>query len=927
MSNKQKIDINFNSCEEHVEALAESLDGVPAGDGYICFCPAHDDKATGNRSLKVEADRASNKVLLHCKSGCDFKDITRELRSLGLWQEYSRSAAQRLWASASSDTSALLQYFRSRGIQDIQQLPKSIRQHDSLFLSESADQDYCGLVAAIRDKDEKFKTAYKIFLTDDCAKLADVPYPKAFMSGDSPDGGHITIHDGTSSRLHVAEGIETTLAVAARLPKAFAQDRIWAALTADNLRALHLADGIEELWIWADADPNHAGEKAAEVLAGSAFASGIAATIIVPKTDTPDRGVDWLDKIEQIAERSLQGQITYSPSEPWLKDGCQLKSPWFMRDGCIWKEASGREKEQAITTSAVWLRKRFDEFDTSYGVFEIGYIDSRTGQVKSVSLARDIVLDYQKFKSVSLKLANFPVHPSSYKQLSNFFFDCERQASNDVFYTTNRTGWHKLPGGRQEYSPYSDKITHLYTEDGVSERISAITPKGNPEIWVEQAFQVFEHGTGTVWPFAAALAAPLIRLLGIRTFIIDMYGMSSTGKTLSAKFGLSVYGIPSRLMLSFDATDVGIERNAYALNDSLLVLDESQKVEAKRSEIVKTWIYRLGNEQGKEKGKGAEQATQRTMSWKLVGVITGEKSAKSFMGSQWGGIEGRTISVYGSPFSVEDAVWAQELEATLEENCGHLGPIWIEYIQHSFAKISERYARNAALLHQTSISSERIQNRKIPYYALLMTVIDSLQDVLELEYDMIAELWMTIYEHWLSALRLKTFNDMALDALNAVHTYYVENSTRFVKLSEYNKEGDFPEDRDKLRGRVSEDGTISFTVSAFREALRQGGDLEIGSTVDMFMSRGWLEMTENETKRGAGQHSVKLQGKTVRTYTVTGAAFDMLKSDTDVADKSMKSASNVGDAFGDAEILHWQLQVDQGMLPFEERFLERNSVT
>ena len=55
-----------------VEKIAQALgDARVSGEGWICRCPAHDDKTA---SLSISAGKQRD-VIFHCHAGCDFKDV------------------------------------------------------------------------------------------------------------------------------------------------------------------------------------------------------------------------------------------------------------------------------------------------------------------------------------------------------------------------------------------------------------------------------------------------------------------------------------------------------------------------------------------------------------------------------------------------------------------------------------------------------------------------------------------------------------------------------------------------------------------------------------------------------------------------------------------------------------------------------------
>ena len=58
------------------QEIAEALGGRRSGDGWICHCPAHDDK---NPSLAVK-DGNNGKPILYCFAGCEYSAIVEALR-------------------------------------------------------------------------------------------------------------------------------------------------------------------------------------------------------------------------------------------------------------------------------------------------------------------------------------------------------------------------------------------------------------------------------------------------------------------------------------------------------------------------------------------------------------------------------------------------------------------------------------------------------------------------------------------------------------------------------------------------------------------------------------------------------------------------------------------------------------------------------
>ena len=67
-------------------AKALDRDFRSSGEGYLCKCPAHDDRTP---SLKVSEGKNGN-VLVHCFAGCEQQDVIDALKKRNLWPEVER---------------------------------------------------------------------------------------------------------------------------------------------------------------------------------------------------------------------------------------------------------------------------------------------------------------------------------------------------------------------------------------------------------------------------------------------------------------------------------------------------------------------------------------------------------------------------------------------------------------------------------------------------------------------------------------------------------------------------------------------------------------------------------------------------------------------------------------------------------------------
>lgn len=93
---------------------------------------------------------------------------------------------------------------------------------------------------------------------------------------------------------------------------------------------------------------------------------------------------------------------------------------------------------------------------------------------------------------------------------------------------------------------------------------------------------------------ASSFAAPLLKIIGHRIFIVYVWGNSRAGKSAALKAALSVWGNPNELTLTYNTTAV---RNRTSCSGYTTIfrygIDEKQ-VNKSQTEIEKL-VYMLGN--------------------------------------------------------------------------------------------------------------------------------------------------------------------------------------------------------------------------------------------------------------------------------------------------------------------------------------------
>ncbi|EJK8610344.1 DUF927 domain-containing protein [Escherichia coli] len=149
---------------------------------------------------------------------------------------------------------------------------------------------------------------------------------------------------------------------------------------------------------------------------------------------------------------------------------------------------------------------------------------------------------------------------------------------------------------------------------------------GTVDTWRASVARLAEGNSLMMVCIAAAFAGPLLKLAGISSFGVHLYGPTTTGKTTCARLAASVCGNPDTLKLSWNGTVNGILNEAAARCDGLLWLDELGEG---RPEDIAGSIYSLLNGTGRIRATRDGNNAPHT-SWRTPAISTGEADTETF---------------------------------------------------------------------------------------------------------------------------------------------------------------------------------------------------------------------------------------------------------------------------------------------------------
>lgn len=242
----------------------------------------------------------------------------------------------------------------------------------------------------------------------------------------------------------------------------------------------------------------------------------------------------------------------------------------------------------------------------------------------------------------------------------------------DIQHSTSKLGWHG-----NVFVPYDLSIV-FDGEYRFRTLFQSIQEQGEYFKWVTLAKQV--RSCGRLEPriaLAASFASVLIQPLDALPFIVDFYGQTGGGKTVTINIAASVWGnpAPGAYVGNFRSTDTSLETRADMLNNFPMILDDSKNASQYIRDNYETLIYNLCS--GKGKGRSnKELGAAKENTWSNVTICNGENPISEFADS--GGAINRIIEIECSEDIYENPA---EVNSIVMKNYGFAGRVFVGNIK------------------------------------------------------------------------------------------------------------------------------------------------------------------------------------------------------------------------------------------------------
>ncbi|MFB6374070.1 MAG: DUF927 domain-containing protein [Bradymonadaceae bacterium] len=232
-----------------------------------------------------------------------------------------------------------------------------------------------------------------------------------------------------------------------------------------------------------------------------------------------------------------------------------------------------------------------------------------------------------------------------------------------------------------------------------------------------------------------SLAGPLVDLIHQSSFLVHLFGPSSTGKSTGLELGGSVWGEPQTIRNSWNNTVNALEGLAVVADGGCLLLDELGQFRGADHQLALA-IYNIASQQGRNRATRAG-GLQEQRHWALTGLSTGEISMKDRVGShRKGGQDVRMLDVPVRMGDVtEDADHADAIKAAVGLDAsggeyGQAGDAWTKWLQSELPVVEASKRRDSRHEALASDLADGAEDRRILHHcALIGAALDLASEV------------------------------------------------------------------------------------------------------------------------------------------------------------------------------------------------------
>jgi len=370
-----------------------------------------------------------------------------------------------------------------------------------------------------------------------------------------------------------------------------------------------------------------------------------------------------------------------------MPDGYVLKN-----DYSLIHESESDDKQSPVSTVSLFISEI--KHDGASGIEYVTLCWLKGGRWMSVTVERKMIAK----RSMIVDLANkgLPVTSNNCDMIINYLFAYEHENTGNIKRTKvqGQLGWTDGMSGFlwgrtfiTDDATSRPMVEFVGREPGDEQFADGFASNGLYEQWAALANEMLDY-PHVAFTFYASMLTPLLPILEVKNFTLELANRSSTGKSIALQFAASAWGQPdlqaNSFVNSWNVSPTWPGRAASLLNGLPMFMDDTKqaRVNDQRREagsFVADTMFLIAS--GRDRAKGNVNGTDRVPAFRTVLLSTGEYP--TFDNNRDGGIRGRTISICGDPFGKADAstkAVVDRVDWITKEHYGHAGPRLVKFI-------------------------------------------------------------------------------------------------------------------------------------------------------------------------------------------------------------------------------------------------------
>ena len=568
------------------------------------------------------------------------------------------------------------------------------------------------------------------------------------------------------------------------------------------------------------------------------------------------------DQVQGYVNTSRSRIKDVMPNAPVADDAVMPKGYVLGSDFSISGNYGDDDKSKTVSTVPLFISGI--KYNSASGLEHVTICWFKGSTWSSVTVEKMIIA--KKSMIVDLASKRLPVTSNNCDGMIDYLFAYEQENYESIKKTKvqNQLGWTDGMSGflwGREFiagdASSCPEVEFVAREPGDEQFADGFVSRGLYDEWAKLANEMLEY-PHVAFSFYASMLTPLLPILDVKNFTLELANRSSTGKSFALQFAASAWGQPALQANSFvnswNVSPTWPGRAASLLNGLPMFMDETKQVRVNDNRrdagsFVADTMFLIAA--GRDRAKGNVNGTERVPSFRTVLLSTGEYP--TFDNNRDGGTRGRAISIWGDPFGKVDAstkTVVDRVDWITKEHYGHAGPRLVKFIlehrnqwdvwKQAYREINSRMTRTEGL---TSI-----EMRLGEYFAAVATAIPIIHAALpELRRD--KKVSTLLDDIWNKARQEAVQADTSTQSLRSVIDWITANLNRMftpvlARQGLHWSDGNYICfcDMDEEKNWTF----IGLEATALKEHLRKNG-FNPTETFRNWKAKGWL-ITDASTK-------------------------------------------------------------------------------